>query len=163
MPDLVFAFAAPVLRQEAGMRFHYLPLPAEVATALEQAGVRRVLADLNGVRFRRAVMPSAECGPHLVTGRIVLREAGARSGDLVEVVLRPDPDPDAVDIPEELEIALDQDEAAAERFHAFPPGKQRSLALYVTQAKRSETRIRRALELTHKLRTRTLYGDRNED
>jgi hypothetical protein len=36
---------------------------------------------------------------------------------------------------------------------------QRSIASYVTSAKRQETRIKRALELAHKLKTYTLYGD----
>jgi uncharacterized protein YdeI (YjbR/CyaY-like superfamily) len=56
-------------------------------------------------------------------------------------------------------VALEQDEEAAARFYAMTRGRQRSLASYVTSAKREETRVKRAVELAHKLRTRTLYGD----
>lgn len=161
MPDLRFEFVAPVLQQDEGLRFHYLPLPDDVVGAFDRAGVRRVVAVLNGTPFRRAIMRTDEHGPHLVTGQIILREIGARLGEPVMIELSPDPEPDLVEVPEELEVALDQDEEAAERFYAFSPGKQRSLALYVSQAKRVETRVKRAVELAYKLRTRTLYGDRD--
>jgi len=154
-------FAAPVLRQRGGLRFHYLPLPLEVADALERDGVRRVVMDLNGKPFRRAVQQSTEYGPHLVTGRPILRAAGARLGDMVTVVLRPDPDPDAVEIPAELREVLEQDPEAAARFESFTPGMRRSIVIYVEQAKRTETRVKRSLELAYKMRTRTLHGDRD--
>ncbi len=160
MTEPEFEFAAPVLRQSRGLRFHYLPLPDEVADALEREGVRRVIVDLNGFRVRRAVMNSVDAGRHLVTGRSVLRDAGARLGDMVHVALWADPDPEAVELPEELEAALAQDPGAAARFETFTPGQRRSLALYVTQAKRTETRVKRSIELAYKLRSYTLYGDK---
>ena len=40
------------------------------------------------------------------------------------------------------------------------PGRQRGLAYYITSAKTTDTRLKRALEIAHKLRTHTLYGDR---
>lgn len=156
-----YIFAAPVLRQRGGLRFHYLPLPVEVADALSGDGVRRVVIVLNGEPFRRAVQQSAEYGPHLVTGRPILRAAGAHLGDMVTVVLRPDPDPDAVDIPAELKEVLDQDPEAAARFEEFTPGMRRSIAIYVEQARRTETRVKRSLELARRIRTRTLHGDRD--
>jgi hypothetical protein len=159
MTSMEFVFAAPVLRQGDGLRIHYLPLPIEVADALRGEGVRRVVVELNGVPFRRAVMQSSDGGPHLVTGLTILREIGAALGDMVTVVLTADPDPDAIDLPEEFEAALAQDPEAARRFAGFTPGMQRSLAYYVTQAKRTETRVKRSLELAHKLRTHTLHGD----
>jgi hypothetical protein len=158
-PSLAFAFAAPVLRLEDAFRYHYLPLPDDVAAAYEAAGVRRLIATLNGHAFRRAVQ-GREGGRCLIVGLPILRAIGAAYGDAVAVELRPDPDPGAVDLGPEFEAALDQDEAAAARFYAMTPGRQRSLAYYVTSAKREETRIKRALELAHKLRTHTLYGDR---
>lgn len=157
MASLTFAFAAPVLRLDNGFRYHYLPLPDDVAAAYEAAGVRRLLATLNGLEIRRALQ-RRDGDPCLIVGISLLREIGAGYGDTVTVALRPDPAPDAVDLGPEFEAALDQDEQAAERFYAMTPGRQRSLASYVTSAKREETRIKRALALARKLRTHTLYG-----
>lgn len=91
----------------------------------------------------------------------ILKKFGVRLGDIVILGLSPDPNPDVVELPEELVEALAQDEQASERFYGFSPGKQRGLVTYMNDAKRPETRVKRALELTHKLRTHTLYGDRN--
>jgi hypothetical protein len=163
MPAPEHRFAAPVLRMDDGFRFHYLPLPAEVAEALEAEGVRVLVATLNGRPFRRAVQGRRDGERFLLVGQAMLREIRAGYGDLVEVALRPDPDPERVALGEELEAALEQDEEAAARFYAMTPGRQRSLAYYVTSAKRVETRIKRAVELAHKLRTRTLYSDLHPD
>jgi hypothetical protein len=151
-------FAAPVLRQDEPFRYHYLPLPDDIAEGYERAGVRRVIATLNGRPFGRALQ-RREGAPCLIVGLLILREIGAQYGDTVEVVLRPDPNPDRVTLGEELEAVLAQDEEAAARFFEMTPGRQRSLAYYVTSAKRTETRIKRALALAHKLRTHTLYAD----
>ncbi len=156
------SFDAPVLRAEHGMINHYLPIPDEVTDAFRAAGVRRVLATLNGRRYRRALTGSGDGGSRLVVGAALLRDIGARLNDMVHVVLEADPEPDAVDLPEELAAALETDEDAARRFNAMTPGMQRSLSLYVSTAKREETRIRRALELARKLRTNTLHADRKD-
>lgn len=48
-----------------------------------------------------------------------------------------------VDVPRELQAALDRDPACAEAFEAMPPGKRRDYAEHVAGAKRQETRDRR--------------------
>lgn len=158
-----FEFPAPVLRQETGRRYHYLPLPQEVAAALLAGGTRRVIATLNGREISRAVV-SDGAGRHvLLTGAALLRQVGVTLGDVVHVALRPDPSPEAIELGEELIAALEEDEAAAARFYAMTPGRRRSLASYVTSARRAETRLKRALALAEKLRTFALYGDRTGD
>jgi len=156
-PPDTFDFAAPVLRRADGMRSHYIPLPLAVNHAL--ADVRRVECVINGHSVNRGIISFGDGERGLIVGQDLLRSLGARLGDLVTVSLWPDPAPDRVDLPEEFEAVLAQDEEAAERFRSMSPGKQRSLASYVTGAKRTETRLRRAFELAEKLRTHTLYGD----
>ena len=155
------AFAAPVLRHDDGVRMHYVPLPAEVDGAL--GGARIVVGTLGAVPFRRAVHGRGDGRPHLRFGKAVLRRAGLGYGDTALVELRPAPDPDAVHLPAELVAALEQDPEAAARFASFTPGRQRSLGTHVDQAKRPETRERRALDVVHKTRTHTLYGDKAGD
>ena len=150
---------APILRVGNGLRMHYLPLPADIAEAWQAEGVRRVVGTLNDYPVRRGIQGRFDGERFVLLGQALLREIGAVEGDIVVAVLEPDPDPEHINLGEELEAALDQDEAAAERFYGMTPGRQRSLAYYVTSAKRTETRIKRALELAYKLRTHTLYGD----
>ena len=165
MPEHVFA--GPVLRTDEGLGMHYVPLPAEIDDALD--GARIVIGTLSGtdggpgVPFRRAVQGRGNGAPKLLFGKKVLREAGLAFGDTAVVELDLAADPDAVHLPAELAEALRQDDAARERFETFSPGRQRSLGVHVDQAKRADTRVRRALDLCEKIRTYTLYGDRQPD
>ncbi len=162
-PDATYHFDAPVLRTEQGTIRHYLPIPDEIGSALRDAGVRRVIAVLNGREFRRALIGRGDGSRCVVLGHEVLQSIGASDGEMVSVGIYADPDPDRVDIPEEFAAVLEQDPEAMERFSSMTPGMQRSLALHVSSAKREQTRIARALDLARKLRTRTLYGDRGEN
>ncbi|CAN5498841.1 hypothetical protein BH23BAC4_BH23BAC4_07260 [soil metagenome] len=133
----------------------------EVAESLRSAGVRRLLTILNGKPVSRAVQGRADGEQFLIIGQALMRDIGAKPGDMVSVTLAPDPNPDVIEICEELQEALEQDEAASERFNSMPPGTRRSLAYYADSAKRPETRLKRAYEIAHKLSSYTLYGDLN--
>ncbi len=154
-----FYFPAPILRRDTQMFQHYIPVPTDIAQALEAGGSKRVIATISGISIRRALFGSGENERFFVASLDLIRQIGASVGDVVHVDLKSDPDPHKIDLGEEFETVLELDSAAAERFNAMTTGRQRSLAHYVTSAKRIETRIKRALELAHKLRTNTLYGD----
>jgi len=153
------SFDAPLLRQEGMFRFHFVPIPGEIARTYREAGVRRVIATLNRQPYRRALQSDGEGGLFITLGQDILRDLRVREGDTLRVLLAPDPNPDHIELGDELTAVLEQDEEAAARFFSFTPGRQRSYAYYVTSAKRVETRLKRAMELAHKLRTHTLYGD----
>ncbi|GAB5534976.1 MAG: hypothetical protein Rubg2KO_12250 [Rubricoccaceae bacterium] len=161
MPD-AFSFVAPVLVHETGFRQHYLPLPSDVDDVLRAEKVRRVIATLNGRTVRRGIQSRKASGRHLALSRDLMRQLEVAYGDLVEIELRADPDPDHVDLGE-LAAALEADPEAKARFDTFTPGKQRSVAHYVTSAKRPATRESRAAELAHKIRTHTLHADKQRN
>lgn len=160
---LDFTYPAPVLRQEAGLGQHYLPVPAEFAVAYRDAGIRRLIATLDGHPIRRALMNTRDGEFYILVSLSHLRTLRADYGHTVTVSLAPDPEPDRIELGDEFTAVLEADEEAATRFYSFTPGRQRSLAYYVTSARREETRIKRALEIAHKLRTHTLYGDARPD
>ncbi|SHI56369.1 YdeI/OmpD-associated family protein [Wenxinia saemankumensis] len=56
---------------------------------------------------------------------------------------RPPKEEGGIDLPAELEQALDDDPELAEAFHALTPGRQRSYAIALNSAKKAETRIAR--------------------
>ncbi|MEM6337779.1 MAG: YdeI/OmpD-associated family protein [Bacteroidota bacterium] len=157
---MTHAFAAPILRHvhPGTMTQHIIPIPDDVAEALLSSGTRRVVVRLNDLDIKRA-LHKAGGQTVLVVSRRLLRDLKASEGDFVTVDIMSDPNPDHVDVPEELAAALAQDDEARARFEAMTPGKQRSLTHHVNSAKRSETRLKRAHELAYKLRTYTLNGD----
>lgn len=54
-------------------------------------------------------------------------------------------------VPEELQAALDADEALAAAFAALTPGRRRSHVLHVSGAKQSKTRVKRAARCAEKI------------
>jgi len=163
MPDpLQYEFPAPVLKDESNPQwtFHYVPIPPDVADTFVQNKTRRVILTVNGKTANRYMYQNRDGEFRVILGLSTLRELGHQPGDVLHISMIPDPDPDAVDIPEEFEEALEEHPEARKRFDAWTPGKKRSLVSYITQAKREETRIRRAYEIAYKMETYTLHGDK---
>lgn len=155
--DHAYSFAAPVLKQERGFPImHYVPIPMEIADELKDADVRRVICEMNGHEYRRAITGPRDGERYLLVSKEMMREMGVVIGDTAFVDLWPDPDPDRVELCEEIIAVLDQDEEAARRFYGMTPGRQRGFNLHVSGGKQIETRIKRALDIAHKLRTYTL-------
>ncbi len=160
-PDQTYSFAAPLLKQEKGFPImHYLPIPTEIADELQKEGIRRLICHMNGHEYRRAITGRQDGERYVLVSKAMMREMGVEYGETVLIDLWPDPYPDRVELCDELVGVLDQNEEAAERFYRMTPGRQRSFNLHVSGGKRTDTRIKRALEIAHKLTTYTLYDDR---
>ncbi len=152
-------FPATVVRLETGMRYHALPVPDDVAAKFKAAGVRRLLATVNGHEWKRALQNHADGGSYIILGKDLLKACGLRIGSSALVTLAPDPEPGELEIPEPFALVLAQDAAARARWDTFPIGRRRSLLHHIASAKQESTQIKRSLELAEKIRTRTLYGD----
>lgn len=156
---LAFRFTSSLERLEGDMAFHILPVPDDVAAAWKKAKARRLTGTINGHPAERALMNHADGGSFFIVGRDLIKACHISSRTPSILAFKPHPRPNDVDLPEELLLALAQDPAAKKRWDTFTPGKQRSLATYITSAKTEPTRIKRAVELATKIRTHTLYGD----
>lgn len=161
MPKLTFRFTSQLVRLESALgKYHVLPVPDDVAAAWKAAKVRRLVGTIDGQPVKRALQSHADGGSFLILGRPLLQDIGLTLKSIARCEIGPDPKPDELDLPEELLAALEQDEEARVRWESFTLGRRRSLASYVISARQEPTRIKRALELTYKIRTQTLYGDR---
>lgn len=160
--DLHCEFDAFVFRLEDGMHYHAIEVPIDAATRFEKKKIKRLLITLNGVESRRALQRKKDGRRIIMVGGDLLREAGLAEGEPAMVAIRPDPDPDYIELGEEFEEVLRQDHQARERWESFSLGRRRSFASHVNSGKKAETRLKRALELAEKIRTYTLYGDINE-
>lgn len=156
---LEFRFTSQLVRLAP---FHILPVPDTATRAWKQARVRRLVGTINGQPVKRALMNHADGGGFLVVNRDFIKRAGIGASSPVALAFRPDPNPDQLDVPVEFQAALDQDDGARARWETFTPGRRRSLLVYITGAKTEPTRIKRAIELATKIRTRSLYGDRQK-
>jgi hypothetical protein len=151
-------FTAPVEIYEKGMKRHVAFIPDEVVRQLGIQPNTRLLVEIAGHTFRLAAISNGEGQFFLHLGQPLRRDTGIRDSlRPVEFTISLDPNPQDIGLPEEFEAALYQDEEALKVFNTLTPGARRSLCHYVSSARRIDTRIKRALELAEKLRTRTLH------
>jgi bacteriocin resistance YdeI/OmpD-like protein/uncharacterized protein DUF1905 len=78
--------------------------------------------------------------------------AGVAAGETVEVELELDDEPRTVDVPEELGAALAGDPKAGAAFDALSYTHRREWAEWVAEAKRADTRLRRAAKVVEGVR-----------
>ena len=136
----------------------FVVIPAEVVEALRATGRTSVAGTIDGHDFRNQFMPYTFDG----IGRQVVmpvnkatREMiGKDAGDRVDFDLERDERSRSADveIPAELAAALAADPAAKAAFDALAPSHRREYADHVGEAKRPETRERRATQTIERLR-----------
>ena len=80
------------------------------------------------------------------------RATGLKGGDVVEVTIEPDDAPREVEVPAELQAALDADPAAKAAFEKLSYTNRKEAARQITEAKAEETRARRLAKILESLR-----------
>ncbi len=146
------AFRARLQRPEGVGTWTYFEIPFDAAAEWGARGRIAVKGSVNGVPIRRSIMPDGNGGHFMPLNKDILAAGAVAAGDEVDVVLEPDADPRTVDVPEELERALAADPRAQAAFDTMAPSHQREYATYVAEAKKAETRDRRARKSVGMLR-----------
>ncbi|UYZ62700.1 YdeI/OmpD-associated family protein [Hymenobacter weizhouensis] len=153
MPEpLPYTFEAPL---EAGgpsfMPTQVVQVPSLVLEALGGKGIKRVTGTVNGYPVRLGLLCQAGGGRYLMLNKDLCRSAGIQVGQRVTVALAPDPQPDHIDLPEELTEALAAWPEAEAGFQRLTAGMRRAVAYHVASARQAETRARRTVELVTRL------------
>jgi Bacteriocin-protection, YdeI or OmpD-Associated/Domain of unknown function (DUF1905) len=130
----------------------FLIIPPEVAKAWG-TGPKAVRGTLAGRMFR-GTASRGEGVLRMPVPRDLREKAGVRRGDTVEVAIALDTAPRPVDLPDELQAVLNADPEVAARYAALPPAHRRAWATYVAEARRPETRARRARKAPEGIRAR---------
>jgi len=146
-----YKYDAVVDSYNSGIVHHFIEIPIKAAEALKAAKIRRLIVTLNGHEYRRAVQGRKDGSRHVFVSLPMLKAIGVKWGDTVNVVIKPDPVPDHVDLCEEFVAVLDTDEDAAVKWKALTPGMQRSIAHYINDGKSVDTRISRGLMMAKRL------------
>jgi bacteriocin resistance YdeI/OmpD-like protein/uncharacterized protein DUF1905 len=128
---------------------HWVVVPFDGKDAFGEARPP-VRGTVNGtpVRTRLAVYGGVT---YLGLTKAVLAEAGIAVGDPVDVMLERDDAPREVELPPELQAALTDPEVRA-AFDALAYTHRREYAMWVAEAKRPDTRERRAAQAVERLR-----------
>jgi hypothetical protein len=126
-------------------------LPPDVLEALGGGKRFHVRGTLNGIEFASSTMPMGGGRVCLGLHKATRERAGVAPGDAVRLsVERAERPP--VEVPDELRAALAGDPRAAEAFDGLAHTHRREYAQWVAEAKRPETRARRAAQTLERLR-----------
>jgi hypothetical protein len=120
----------------------FLVIPRKIAAAWGP-GQKAIRGTIGGHPFQ-GTASRGEGVTRMPLPREFRETTGFRCGDTVDVVLDLDPAPRPVDVPSELRAVLRRDPEAAALFDTLPPSCRRAWAEHVAEAKRPETRLRRA-------------------
>lgn len=150
----VFLFSAPLVRMTGRFAWSYVEFPHDVKELFGKRGEVRVKCLINGVAADRALIPTKSGFHILVLGGELRKKAGIRKpGDLVKVDLWLDPEPDRIDIPEELAETLDFIPEMKAAWEKLTPGMKRSMCYWVRSGKTVSTRAKRVAELLRRFET----------
>ncbi len=136
----------------------FVVIPPEVVAALGATGQTSVTGTIDGQPFANQVMPYTfeGVGRQVVTvvNKAVRTALGKEAGESVEFVLARDARSRSADvaIPAELAEVLAADPESRSRFDGLAPSHRREYAEFVGEAKREETRRRRAEQTVARLR-----------
>ena len=137
---------------EAGGRGgHVVAIDDALAAQLGVKQHTRVKGKFGGVAYRSSTARRGGV-TYLGVHKTTVEQAGAKVGDPVDVMIELDTEPRVIEVPMELEAALRRDRAARAAWIRLAPSHQREYAGYVAEAKRQETRTRRAERTIEALR-----------
>jgi hypothetical protein len=118
-------------------------VPAEVVAELGGGGRIPVVAHFDGVEYRGSIV---RMGGESILGvlKAIREQLGKDLGEQVAVTVERDAVERDVEVPHELAAALAGNPTARAAFDALSYSHRREHALYVAEAKKAETRERRA-------------------
>jgi uncharacterized protein YdeI (YjbR/CyaY-like superfamily) len=130
----------------------FLVIPDELA-AKWGAGQKAVRGAIAGKPFR-GTATRGEGVLRVPLAQDLRDQLGVRVGDTVDVTLELDSEPRPLEIPDELRAVFNDDPEVAELFGRLAPSCRRAWATYVADAKKPETRQRRARKAPAGIRAR---------
>jgi len=136
-------FTSKLERFEGSGTWTYADIPFDVEKAFGKKGQVKVKGTVNGVAFLSALMPHGDGTHFLVVNRPTRDAAKVKEGAKVRIVLEADAEPRLIQAPPDLERALAKNKSAAASWEKLAPSHKKEYVLWITEAKKEETRQRR--------------------
>ena len=136
-------FTSKLERFEGSGTWTYADVPFDVERVFGKKGQVKVKGTVNGVAFLSSLMPHGDGTHFLVVNRSTRDSAKVKEGARVRIVLEVDPEPRLIQAPPDLERALAKNKSAAASWEKLAPSHKKEYVLWITEAKKEETRQRR--------------------
>ncbi|WP_079914540.1 YdeI/OmpD-associated family protein [Paenibacillus sp. 32352] len=137
------AFTARLIRPEGTGTWTYLNVPFDAESLFGTKAHIKVKGTVNGIPYRSTLMLHGGGTHYMVVNQAIREAAGVQAGDTVEVTMEEDMEPRAVDIPDDLQTALEEHVEAGRFFAKLPYSAQKVYVDWIEAAKKADTRTRR--------------------
>jgi hypothetical protein len=151
------SFTAILEKPDDGMDTAFISIPFNVEEVYGTKGQVKVKASFDGYPYR-GILANMGMGCHVIIVRKDIRQAiGKGIGDRVSVELEQDQEERTVEIPHDLKKALSESPKVLEFFNTLSFTNRKEYSVWITSAKKTETRDKRLALTISKL----LKGKRN--
>jgi hypothetical protein len=137
-----------------GASVSFIEIPKKIMSAFGGRTRVKVKASINGYEYRTTIFNMKGC-IGIPVRREIREQAGVERGERVQVLLEEDLEVRAVTIPPDLLKALKGEERLFARFKELSYSNQKESVVWVTTAKKPETRRARIFKTIEKLRSAT--------
>lgn len=133
--------------------WHYhIPVPEEIAYQMMDGNHRRVLVWIKSEGPHHVALMKSKEYWYILVNQELRKKYGLDESNPFQVQIQRDHSEFGHEVPEELQVLLDQDEEGNGHFRSLTPGKQRSLIYIVTTVKNPESRMKKSLAILHHLK-----------
>jgi hypothetical protein len=152
--DQIHEFISEVsMLENSSVYGHHLPVPTHISDKFNNTDRRVVCIFNDEIKHQCALMPSSQGYYMILLQKRIREKLNVNLGDQIKVKIEKDQSEYGLPVPEELyELwAIDPDADAI--FHILTKGKQRTLIHMISQGKRSETRVKKAVAILEYLKS----------
>jgi hypothetical protein len=155
--EKVYRFTATIDKPDDGINGAFVSIPFDVEKTFDTRGMVKVKAKFDGYPYR-GILHNMGTGCHVILLRKDVRAAiGKEFGDVVNVEIVRDTEERIVDLPPDLEALLSKNKKARSFFDSLSFTNRKEYSVWISSAKRTETRDKRLSEVIPKL----LMGRKN--
>jgi len=153
------SFKATLERMQSNLGWVIIRIPFDVSKVWGVRRQLRVKGEINGFAFRTSLFPTGKGYHYLLVNKRM--QAGAKTGPGMAALFRLEPDTEErkAILPAELKRALSQDRSLRRWFDNLSYSIRRWIAVWVSQPKSAEARVRRAEQIAEQLLT-TMEAER---
>lgn len=143
-------FEATIVRLPGKIVWPVFYIPDSFAEAVGSKSCINVLAVVDGAEFQGTLLPGSN-GHYLVYSQAMRKHCGKEIGEVLHVNLEVDDQPRELELPEDVVAALDDADAALEKFSSLPYYIRRDEINKINDAKTQPTREKRIKALLDRL------------
>jgi hypothetical protein len=128
-------------------------VPKEMVEKVGGLGTR-LMCSINGCpEFHCGLVAYGDGQGYIIINKKKMKRFDIELGEAVSLTLRHDNSKYGMEMPEELEVLLEQDPEGAKLFEALSDGKKRYIIYYVSSVKSSQLKIDRSIMMINNLKT----------